>query len=310
MAGPAGVLVIHGSRSESIAIRLAMDLCSDGIPAHPTALEKLVPSDWREGLPAVTGLVIIYDGQTWITKDVEASLCAMHPMRPVVFARSQGSRFNPDFLRFHVVPLFEGLTFSYYQPHGKSRTGYARVVDFLGGPMPVRDSRKRGFAFLSYSSKDRRFVDEHLVPALAGCNIGFFDYRFTERLDERRLEHEIERRIKQCAFIIAHRSANWDKSKFTDLEARLAQEHGKPIVAVSQLGEAVSRQLTRTACAFTSARDWNSKELLKAIEGALAGTRALKLLRPAHERQTISLEPLSPRLVRTDILRGRNSGGA
>jgi hypothetical protein len=72
MAGFAGVLVIHGKKSEPIAIRLAMDLRSDGIPAHPAALEKIGPSDWQQGLPGVTGLVVIYDGQTWITADVEA----------------------------------------------------------------------------------------------------------------------------------------------------------------------------------------------------------------------------------------------
>lgn len=197
MTGTTGVLVINGSKSEPIAIRLAMDLRSDGIPAHPVALEKLVSADWKGGLAAVSGLVIIYDGQTWITEDLEAALCDMHPIRPVVFARSRGSRFNPGFLRFHVVPLFEGQTFSYYQPVGRNRAGYARVIDFLGGPTPVKDARKRGFAFLSYSSRDRRFVDELLVPALAACDIGFFDYRFTERLDERKLDDEIKRRIKR-----------------------------------------------------------------------------------------------------------------
>src|SRR5579862_9684730 len=151
MAGLAGVLVIHGNRSEPIAIRLAMDLRSDGIPARPAALEKLGLGDWRQGLPGVTGVVIIYDGQTWITAEVEAALRAMHPTRPVVFARSQTSRFNPDFDRFYVEPVFEAPTFSYYQPND-NRSGYARVVDYLGGRTPVRDSRKRGFAFLSYSS--------------------------------------------------------------------------------------------------------------------------------------------------------------
>jgi len=289
MAGPAGVLVIHGSKSEPIAIRLAMDLRSDGIPAHPFALEKLEPTDWQQGLPAVTGLVIIYDGQTWINEDVEAVLSAIQQTgRPVVFGRSRTTRFNPDFeLRFRkVVPLFEGLTFSYYQPHGRDRAGYARVVDFLGGPTPVRDSRKRGFAFLSYSSKDRRFVNELLVPALAACNVGFFDYRFTERLDERKLDYEIKRRIRRCALIIAHTSGNWSESNYTVLEARLAEELRKPIVGVTQLNEIVGWQSTRTACVFTRDSDWNSKELIKAIDGALAGTRALKLLRPPDETQT------------------------
>jgi hypothetical protein len=280
MAGFAGVLVIHGKKSEPIAIRLAMDLRSDGIPAHPAALEKIGPSDWQQGLSGVTGLVVIYDGQTWITADVEAALCAMHPTRPVVFARSRTSRFNPDFQRFYVVPVFDGQTFSYYQPN-EDRSGYARVVDFLGGRVPVKDSRKRGFAFLSYSSKDRQFVNELLVPALARCNIGFFDYRFTERLNERRLDDEIQRRIKRCAVIIAHTSSNWDTSKFTDLEARLGGEHGKPIVGVSQQGEPVGGPLTRTACVFTENADGNSKALIKAINGALADTKALKLLRPA-----------------------------
>jgi len=279
VAYPEGVLVVHGPRSEPIAVRLAMDLRSAGISAHPTALEKLVPSDWQKRLPGVTGLVIIYDGQTWIVEDVEAALLDMHPDRPVVFVRSQPSRFNPDFQRFHVAPAFEAGTFSHYQPHQKHWGGYVSVIEYLSGKLPVKDARKRGFAFVSYSSKDRLFIDEVLVPALAACNIGFFDYRFTERLDERKLHEEIERRIKRCALIIACTSRDWHESKHTGLETRLAGKLGKPVVAVTRVGEPVPQEFTCTACVFTRDASRDSQELMKAVGAALSGTRAAKSLR-------------------------------
>jgi hypothetical protein len=162
------VPVIYGPKSGPIAIRLAMDLRSEGIDAHPVALNTLAQDDWETLGSIVAGLVIVYDGQTFISEAIQSVLRKMHPHRPVVFVRSRTSRFFPDFLEFHSVPLFEDRTFSYYQPHRKGRGGFADVIMYLGGGTKVKDHRRRGFAFLSYSSSDRVFVYEQLVPA-AGC---------------------------------------------------------------------------------------------------------------------------------------------
>src|SRR6267142_722138 len=131
MGYPAGTLVIHGPTSRPIACRLAMDLRSEGIAAHPIALENLTVDDWQARFPASPGFVIVYDGRTWISEEIYGALREIHPMRPVVFVRSRTSRFAPEFEQFYVVPLFEGQKFPHYQPHRKNRGGWADVVAFL-----------------------------------------------------------------------------------------------------------------------------------------------------------------------------------
>jgi hypothetical protein len=278
MAYAAGVLVVHGPYSGQIAIRLAMDLRSDGIDARPIALETITENDWQQRLPGVTGLVIIYDGRTWIVEEVEAALRDIDPARPVVFARSGGNKLSPSFdLRFHSVALFDAPSFSYYQPR-KGRGGRADVVGYLGGPFPVKDARKRGFAFLSYSSQDRTFIDATLVPTLASCDIGFFDYRFTDQLDERKLAHEIERRVKRCALIVEHISKNWPNSEYTVFEHRLAKQHRKPIIAATDRATPINEDAA-IVCVLTEDLEANSRTLMQAIGIALQGTRYARLLR-------------------------------
>jgi hypothetical protein len=246
-----------------------MDLGSNSITARPVGLENLTTDDWATYLPSATGLVIVYDGQTPITERMQGVLHEMHPKCPVVFVRSRTSRFPPELFVFYVVPLFEGRTSSYYQPHRKGRGGFADVIGFLGGGTPAKDTRRPGFAFLSYSSRDRPFVNEQLVPALAACNIGFFDYRFTERLNERNLKEEIERRIKRCALMVACTSGNWRNSKYAILECTLARKLGRPIVAVTPRREATALAFPATTCLFRGKPEADRVALKRAIGRAL-----------------------------------------
>jgi TIR domain len=276
MEAPAAVPVIHGERSWPIAVRLAMDLRSEGIEAIPAALKDLKPEEISNRFLAAAGLVIIYDGMTWITEQLQAALREVRATRPVVFLRSRTSRFAPGLLEFHVVPIFEGQTFSYYQPHSKGRGGFADLVGFLGPHKRPTDRRRRGFAFLSYSSKDRAIVYERLVPALATCNIGFFDYRFTERLDERKLGREIERHIKSSAIVVAYVSATWRTDRhWIDRERTLAQQLSRPIVAVTAPGEEAKFDLQIVPCPLGSSLRTDSVRLERAIRKALNAATVL-----------------------------------
>ncbi|GEM_PF-6675915 len=271
MAFAAEALVLHGPTSGPIATRLAMDLRSDGIAARPLALDQLREQDWQARLAGATGLVIVYDSQTWITDVILDALREMHPARPVVVVRRGTRRLAPEFDRFHVVPLFDEDTFSHYQPYDQEVGGYATVIQFLGGGTPARDSQRRGFAFLSYSGKDKQAINERLVPALAANDIGFFDYRFTERLDARKLPLQIERRIKQCALVLVYASSRWPGSEYTLLEKDLAQGLGRPIVAVEPEGDAVQLDVPATVCRFGRAGETDTAALSAAIHEALAG---------------------------------------
>jgi hypothetical protein len=246
-----------------------MDLRSEGIDAHPFARENLT-GDWLARFPDSTGFVVVYD-EGWINEEIFGPLSKIHPKPPVVFVRSGTRRFPPEFEQFYVVSLFEGQRFPYYQPHRKNRGGWADVVGFLGGGTPPKDKRRRGFAFLSYSSRDRAFIENELVPALEACDIGFFDYRFTERLDEGKLEDELERGIRRCALVIAYTSANWGSSATTRLESLRAQQIGRPIISITSVADP-ALDFPTIPCQFKGDSKTDEVELKKAIHLALSAS--------------------------------------
>lgn len=262
-----GFLVLHGPSAWAIATRLAMDLRSDGVQARPVGVERISAADWEARLPGVEGLVVVYDGRTWIQEPMYSALFAISPDRPVVFVRSRSSRFAPDFMQFLVVPLFDDTTFNHYQPQGLS--GYKLVVEALGIFRPPRDARRRGFAFVSYAGTDKQEVHERLVPALAANDVGFFDYRFTARLNERRLEREIERRVQRSAVLVLYATNRWPASPYTALERALAEEMGRPIVAVLPSDTDNSLDFGGTHCRFEGDAESNASALRSAIEQAI-----------------------------------------
>jgi hypothetical protein len=272
MGYPAGTLIIHGPTSRFIARRLAMDLRSEGIDAHPIAQENLTGDDWLARFRATPGFVIVHDW--WISQEILEALGEIHretdPKRPVVVVRSGTRRFPPELEQFHVVSLFEGQRFPHYQPYRKNHGGWAYVTGFLGGGTRPKDKRRRGFAFLSYSSRDRTFINEKLVPALEACDIGFFDYQFTEHLDEKKLEHELERAIRRCALVIAYTSAHWRNSNTTTREGSLAQQIGRPIVSIAPVEVALG--FPTIPCQFRGDSKTNEVELKKAIQLALSAS--------------------------------------
>ena len=134
---------------------------------------------------------------------------------------------------------------------------------------------RRGYAFISYAGPDKPAVCDRLVPALAANDVGFFDYRFTERLIEDRLQEEIERRIHQCAVVIVYSTLRWPGSPFTLLERRLALTMGKPIVAVLPALQAAPFELPVTTCAFGLEAAADREAIGKAIELA-TGRRFLR----------------------------------
>src|SRR5262245_4900779 len=271
------VLVIYGEKSWPIAIRLAMDLRSEGFAATPIPLTELTPETRPERFSAAGGLVVIYDAmsQGWITEDMRAALLKVRSTKPVIFVRTRANRLAPEFGHyFESVSLFDTPTFSHYQPDQTGAGGFAEVGDRLrlhiNAAAPT-DRRRRGFAFVSYSSADLPFVNEQLVPALAACGIGLFDYRFTARLDEPTLAQEIEREINRCAVVVAAASARWLTSEHTDLERQLARTIGRPIVAVMRPGEGMSFDFPIVPCGFSDGREANVSRLEQAITSALGG---------------------------------------
>jgi hypothetical protein len=246
-----------------------MDLRSDGIDAHPVELAKITDEEWRAKLPAATGLVVVYDGRTWIREPAYGALDAIYSdRRPVVFVRSRTSRFAPDFQKFFVVPLFDTTSFSHYQPQGLS--GYKLVVEAFGKPRPARDSRRRGFAFLSYAGRDKQAICDRLVPALEANNIGLFDYRFTARLNEAKLDANIERHIRRAALLILYATKSWTGSPHTLLERDLARKLQRPIVAVTPTLRLPHLGFLVTRCRFGNDPSDDAAALREAIEEALA----------------------------------------
>jgi TIR domain len=216
--------------------------------------------------PQAKGLVIVYDGRTWIESPAYEALVAIHPQRPVVFVRSRTKRFAPDIERFTPVPLFDTSTFSHCQPGDGVLSGYALVIEALGGAKPAQDTRRRGYAFISYAGPDKQAVCDRLVPALAANDIGFFDYRFTERLDESRLHEEIERRIGRCAVLVVYSTVRWRGSPYTTLELELASKMGKPCIAVLPKVESAPLASAVSACAFEEDSEGDRDALGRAVE--------------------------------------------
>lgn len=267
MPYPAGVPVVHGPTAKAIASRLAMDLRSDGIDAHPVELGEITDEEWYARLPGATGLVVVYDGRTSIVEPAYGALFSIHPDRPVVFVRSRPKRLAPAFEGFSPVPLFDATGFSHYQPQDLS--GYKLVVEVLGIPKPAKDARRRGFAFLSYAGVDKEVVSERLVPALAANNIGFFDYRFTTRLNEVRLATNIERHIRRSALLILYATKNWQRSSYTMMERDLACELERPVVAVIPPFRKPRLGFHATRCSFGNDANGDAAALREAIEDAL-----------------------------------------
>ena len=264
---PAGVLDIHGPTARAIASRLSMDLRSDGIDAHPVAIDQVSNAEWTERLPGAKGVVVVYDGRTWIEEPAYGALFAIHPERRVVFVRSRTSRFAPDFAQFPVVPLFDATEFSHYQPNGLS--GYKLVVEEFGVPKPAKGVARRGFAFLSYAGADKLQVSERLVPALALNEIGIFDYRFTARLNEAKLDREIQRHLRRSALLVLYATDKWPNSSYTLLERKLACEMKRPIVAVLPAVGAAHLDFPATRCCFGADPKDDAVLLRTAIEEAL-----------------------------------------
>ncbi len=252
-----------------------MDLRSDGLGARPAAYQQILPEEWGRALPGPKGVIIVYDGGTDIRDPVYNALCTMHPKRPVVLVRSQTRRIPVFLERFFVVSLFDNSEFShfgtsdfsYYQPDPRTLSGYVRVRRaFLARAKRPKDSRRRGFAFFSYSGQDKAQVCERLVPALAANDIGFFDYRFSERLDHTKLLDEIERRVERCAVMVVYATTWWAGSQYTQLEVELAVSKGRPIVAVQPPIGAARLEFPATPCTFGGGEEAEAKALREAIE--------------------------------------------
>jgi hypothetical protein len=268
-AAASKIVVVHGPRSWPLATRLAMDLMSEGFEAAPMSLEQFRGPDRDARLAAATGLVVMYDW--WVEPQDFEVLHECLKTRPVVFVRNRTQKVAPELAPFGVVALFDTRTFSHYQPVD-GWGGYVELTEHFGRPERPVDQRRRGFAFVSYVSADREPVYEQLIPALAACRTGYFDYRYTERLDEARLPQEIARVVRDSQVVVAYASHDWRSSRNVHIamEVESARSHARPIVAVTPAADAAALDPSMIRCVFGSNRDENVRAMASALHRALA----------------------------------------
>jgi hypothetical protein len=264
----AEIFVVHGPHSWPLAARLSMDLLSEGYEAAPMSLEQFRAPDRATLLARATGLVIMYDW--WLEESDVEVLHEFKKTRPVVFVRNRTQKIAPELTPFHFVAIFDHPTYSYYQPVD-GWGGYILLGEHFGVPRRPTDQRRRGFAFVSYVSTDRETVYEQVIPALAACRTGFFDYRYTERLKEEQLREEIGRNIRESRIVIAYASNTWRhlRNASITMEVELARSFARPIVAVTSGAEAANIDRSMVRCVFGSDRDENARELASAMRQAL-----------------------------------------
>jgi hypothetical protein len=204
------------------------------------AHEELKADELDERFNAASAVLVIYD-EIWLSDEQIAALHRAHKSGHLAILVKRGMRKVPsDLYGLLEVPAMDVNGFSYYQPD-RGTGGIANIVRYLGKPRKKpKDRSRRGFAFVSYSSVDRETVHRRLIPALAACRIGFFDYRFTERLREKVLEEEIARHIAKCEVVIACASLTWRQpgTRFIEMERMLARNRGLPLVAARAADDA------------------------------------------------------------------------
>jgi len=265
------VFVVHGPQSWPLATRLALDLVSEGIEAAPMSLEEFRAPGRDVLLASARALVIMYDW--WLEPPDLDALERAKARYSVVFARNGQRKVAPEIAHFLNVGLFDGNTFSYYQPF-EGTGGYRQLIEYLDLPSDAQtDRRRRGFAFVSYVSKDRTTVYGQVIPALWACRTGYFDYRYTERLNEARLDEELARTIKSCEVVVAFASRDWRTFENPHIrkEFDLARELARPIVAVTASADGDESDASMIGCRFGPDRVENAQALETAIREALDG---------------------------------------
>jgi len=262
------IFIVHGPHSWPLAVRLAMDLISEGYEAAPMSLEQFRSPDRDARLAAARGLVIMYDW--WVDPPDFDVLHEVLKTRPVVFVRNRTQRVAPELAPFGVVALFDSQTFSHYQPV-EGWGGYIELTEHFGRPERPQDQRRRGFAFVSYISSDRETVYQQLIPALAACRTGYFDYRHTERLNEAQLGQEIERAIRNSQIVVAFASDEWRSGRNVNIsmEVEAARSLARPIVAVTSEADSAVTDPSLVRCVFGADRDQNVGRLASALRRAL-----------------------------------------
>jgi hypothetical protein len=245
-----------------------MDLVSDGLEAIPMSVTEFRASDRDARLAAAKGLVIVYDW--WIESADFEALHDVRKTRPVVFARNRTQKLAPELMPFGVVAIFDTTMFSHYQPLD-GWGGYVELIEHFGRPERRTDRRRRGFAFVSYLSKNRETVYEHVIPALAACRTGFFDYRYTERLNEEQLDQELERTITASDVVVAYASDDWRTLDNENINKEVDQARvlGRPIVAVTTPADEADCDVSFVQCAFGPDRNENAAFLARALKNAL-----------------------------------------
>jgi hypothetical protein len=245
-----------------------MDFVSEGIEAAPMGLEEFRAADRDARLAAAAGLVIMYDW--WLGPEDFEVLDEIKKTRPVVFARNGQRKRARDPMRFSEVYIFDDTTFSHYQPL-EGWGGYVELIEHFDRPNPPTDQRRRGFAFVSYVTSNRETVYGNVIPALAACRTGYFDYRYTARLNEEQLEGELARTIESCHVVVAYASSDWRTMTNANIrmERELAQRFGRPIVAVMTPADAAAIDPSMVRCVFGPDRDENARGLQHAMHQAL-----------------------------------------
>jgi hypothetical protein len=246
-----------------------MDLVSEGIEAAAMSLEEFRAPGRDVRIAAVKGLVIMYDW--WVESADFDLLHQVRKTRPVVFARNRTQKVAPELMAFHVVAIFDDSTFSHYQPVD-GWGGYVELTEFLGKPTEKpTDRRRRGFAFVSYVSKDRETVYAEVIPALAACRTGYFDYRFTERLKEDRLAQELERTIQASQIVLAYASSDWRRLENANIrdELDIARRLARRVVAVTTPADDGELDGSVVRCIFGPDREENGHRLDLALSQAL-----------------------------------------
>lgn len=104
-----------------------------------------------------------------------------------------------------------------------------RITGFPGTD-PVRSEADGSFAFVSYSHRNRPFVDE-LTRALGASRIPFW---FDSGIEPGAIWDEaLERRIRNCSALIACVSSDYEASRYCRRELKFADLIGKPVLPLS-----------------------------------------------------------------------------
>jgi hypothetical protein len=119
--------------------------------------------------------------------------------------------------------------------------------------------------FVSFSSRDKNWVTDNLLPKLSLWNLTY--YMMDEGADQFLLSLEIRTALAKSRWVLAVSTPNYDKSVFTFFESRMAREDGALIVI--DLGGEIDRSTLPSGSFFDAHAFEADEELAKRLRRRL-----------------------------------------